>query len=93
MQNENETSKYYKFSSIENQILKELFTYENLSLAGFNIYESADKEKELYAWVRVYDLSFFDLVEDKLNAEEVSLEEINKIQADYPFYQVRKDIP
>ena len=93
MQNEKETSKYYKFRPIKNEILKELFTYENADLAGCNIYESSDKTKDLYVWVRVYNLSFFDLVEEKLNAEEVSLEEINKIESQFPIYQVRKNIP
>jgi len=93
MQNEKETSKYYKFRPIEHEILKKLFTYENADLAGCNIYESSDNKKDLYAWVRVYNLSFFDLVEEQLNAEEVGLEEINKIESEFPFYQVRKDIP
>jgi|688.fasta_scaffold69854_6 hypothetical protein len=93
MKNVIETSKYYKFRPVDIQILKELFTYENESLAGCNIYQSVEKENDLYAWVRVYDLSYFDLVEAKLDATEISLEEINRIQADFPLYQVRKDIP
>lgn len=93
MAEDKEISKFYKFKSVTDQVLEDLFTYDNPSLAGCNIYEPYDKEIDMYVWVRVYDLSFFDSVEKILNSQEVDLEEIRKIELDFGRYKVRRDIP
>jgi hypothetical protein len=87
-----ETSKYYKFKPATTELLKSVFTYDNINLIGCNIYECFDKTKDMYAWVRADNFGFFDLVEETFSADEVQIEEIAMVDKSIN-YKVRYDIP
>lgn len=88
-----EISKYYSFQDASDEVLKELFSLSNPEFVGCNVYQTKGEGKEMYVWVRANSLSFFDKVEETLNAQEIDLEEIRKIEQNFPNYIVRKDVP
>ncbi|MBL7721362.1 MAG: hypothetical protein JNK98_05160 [Chitinophagaceae bacterium] len=87
-----ETSKYYRFKPVSNDLLKSIFTYDNSNLLGCNIYKPNDSNKDMYAWVRSDSLKFFDLIEERFSAEEVQIEEMAIIDKSLD-YTVIRDVP
>lgn len=88
-----EKSKFYKFKPVSKDILKGLFSDSNPSFIDCNVHESTENPKENYVWVRAYDTSFFDLVEETLNAEEIEVEQMNVIDRNRLIFPIIPDVP
>ncbi len=89
-----EISKFFKFKSINDDNLTAVFNTDRFNnSSGCNVYKSkTDDNLPIYVWIRTFDLSIFDLIEESLQAEEISIEEMKTIEDD-PDYKLISDIP
>lgn len=89
---EKETSKYFKFPTIDRVQLKQAFYPEINTVFICKIWTPKDPNKDSYLWVSSTDLSLFDRIETKLLASEVQLEDIYRIERDFLTYQLVPDV-
>ena len=87
-----ETSKFFKFVTVDKQELKKVLEPESIDIFVCNIWMPNDLDKETYMWVSSVDLGVFDRIESKLVATEVQLEEVYRIQKDFLNYSLMPNI-
>lgn len=89
---EKETSKYFKFPTIDRVELQKIFEPEITTVFVCNIWTPYDASNNSYLWASSMDLSLFDRIEVNLSAVEIGLEEVYRIARDFSNYQLMKNV-
>jgi hypothetical protein len=89
---EKETSRYFKFPTVDMVELQKIFKPEITTVFVCNIWTPYDTNKDSYLWASSMDLSLFDRIEVNLSAVEIGLEEVYRIERDFSNYQLMKNV-